>query len=457
MTRLSILARAALLMLCATAATTATAAVSPDEAQKLKSTLTPLGADKAANKDGSIPAWDGGYTKVPAGWKNGDPRPDPFASEKPLVSISAKNMAEHESKLSDGVKAMMKRYPGFRIDVYPTHRTHAAPAWVYDNTFKNATSAKLVDNGYGVEGAYGGIPFPIPKDGFEAFQNSRLAWSGGAERYALNTWVITSDGKRTLSSAGTQTWLWPYYYKDGRDKFKNEIYKVGSFVKSAPSAVAGEALVFHEPITSATPRGIWQYLVGQRRIRKAPSVAYDTPDTVTSGTGLFDEAFGSFGPMDRHGYKLVGKQEMYIPYNANRAALASVDELVKPNHLNPDHVRWELHRVWVVEADLLPGKRHALPKRRYYLDEDSWGVVMADHWDAQGQLYHMFYQLPYLAPDVPAVVTGTVMWGVYNLLTGQYYYNCNWNGEKVHYPVPSVPKQLNEAMLSPETIATDAR
>jgi hypothetical protein len=186
-------------------------------------------------------------------------------------------------------------------------------------------------------------------------------------------------------------------------------------------------------------------------------VAYDTPDTVTSGTGLFDEAFGSFGPVDRHGYKLVGKQEMYIPYNANRSSLVPVDELVKPNHLNPDHVRWELHRVWVVEADLLPGKRHALPKRRYYLDEDSWGIVMSDHWDAQGQLYHMFYQLPYLAPDIPAVVTGTVMWGVYNLLTGQYYFNCSFNGEKSHFPVPAVPKDLNEAMLSPDAIAADAR
>jgi len=436
--------------------THAQAAVSADEAAKLKSTLTPLGAEKAGNKDGTIPAWDGGYTKVPAGWKNGDPRPDPFAAEKPLVSISAKNMAQYDAKLSEGTKAMMKRYPSFRIDVYPTHRTHAAPQWVYDNTFKNATTGKLIDNGYGVEGAYGGIPFPVPKDGFEIFQNARLAWAGVAQLYPLNTWVVTGSGQRTLSSGGVQSWLWPYYYKDGRDKFEG-LYKMGAFIKSSPSAVAGETILLHEPLTAATPRGVWQYLVGQRRVRKAPSVAYDTPDTVTSGTGLFDEAFGSFGPVDRHGYKLVGKQEMYIPYNANRSSLVPVDELVKPNHLNPDHVRWELHRVWVVEADLLPGKRHALPKRRYYLDEDSWGIVLADHWDAQGQLYHMYYQLPYLASDVPAVVTSSVNWGIYNLLTGQYYYNCNWNGEKRHYPIPEVPKDLNESMLSPESIATGAR
>jgi len=432
------------------------AAVSADEAAKLKSTLTPLGAEKGGNKEGTIPPWEGGYQKVPSGWKNGDPRPDPFASEKPLYSVSAKNMAQYEGKLSDGVKALMKRYPSFRIDVYPTHRTHSAPQWVYDNTFRNATSAKLVDNGYGVDGAFGGIPFPLPKDGNEVFQNSRLAWGGVGENYRFNTWVVTGDGSRTKTSGGTQQWLWPYYYKDGRDSFKG-IYKYGAALKSEPSAVAGEVILVHEPINASTPRGVWQYLVGQRRVRKAPSVAYDTPDTVTSGTGLFDEAFGSFGPMDRHAYKLVGKQEIYIPYNANRVPLAPVEDFIKPNHFNPDHVRWELHRVWVVEADLLPGKRHALPKRRYYIDEDSWGVVLADHWDAQGQLYHMYFQFPYLAPDVPAVVTSTVNWGVINLLTGQYYYNCNWNGEKSHFPIPSVPKDLNEGMLTPEAIATGAR
>ncbi|MES2257986.1 MAG: DUF1329 domain-containing protein [Pseudomonadota bacterium] len=435
---------------------TAHAVVSASEAGQLKNTLTPLGAERAGNKDGTIPAWDGGNTKVPAGWKNGDPRPDIYAGEKPLYAISAKNMAQYEGKLSDGVKALMKRHASFRIDVYPTHRTHAAPSWVYENTLKNATSAKLIDGGYGVEGAYGGIPFPVPKDGAEIFMNSRLAWGGAAEKFQQNTWVVTADGNRTRTAAGIQAWLWPYYYKDGRDKFQG-IYKYGVLIKSAPSAVAGETILVHEPLNASTPRGVWQYLVGQRRVRKAPSVAYDTPDTVTSGTGLFDEAFGSFGPVDRHGYKLIGKQEMYIPYNTNRAAMVAPEDLIKPNHLNPDHVRWELHRVWVVEADLLPGKRHALPKRRYYIDEDSWGVVLADHWDAQGQLYHMYFQLPYMAPDVPATVTATVQWGVMNLLTGQYYYNCNWNGEKSHYAIPNVPKDINEAWLSPEAIATGAR
>lgn len=447
------------LAMASLAAQPALAAVSAEEAAKLKTTLTPLGAEKAGNADGSIPAWDGGYTKVAPGWKNGQPRPDPFAAEKPVASISAKNAAQYDARLSEGVKTLMKKYPDFRIDVYPTHRSAAAPAWVYENTFKNATSAKVADNGYGVVDAYGGIPFPIPKTGIEVMLNARLAWEGVAQKYPLNTWVVTGDGHRTMSSAGVMSWLWPYYYKDARDSYlaKPTHYKIGSFVKSDPSAVAGEVILLHETVNEEkVPRGVWQYLVGQRRVRKAPSIAYDTPDTVTSGTGLFDESFGTMGPIDRHEYKIVGKQEMYIPYNSNKTALAKVDELVTPKFLNPDHVRWELHRVWVVEATLLPGKRHVMTKRRYYIDEDGWKMVMADHWDAQGQLYHLQYTLPYLAPDIPAVVS-TVQWGIINLLTGQYYYNCNFNDLPQHFPVPEVPKQLNEAMLSPEAIATGAR
>lgn len=447
--------RLALAAFAVLAANTCVAAASADDAAKLKSTLTPLGAEKAGNPDGSIPAWDGGYSKVAPGWKNGDPRPDPFAAERPVASVSAKTLSQHDGRLSEGVKAMLKKYPDFRIDVYPTHRTHSAPTWVYDNTFKNATAARLVDNGYGTANAFGGIPFPIPKDGFEVMQNTRLAWEGVASKYPLNTWVVSADGTRTLSSAGTQHWLWPYYYKDGADKFKS-IYKMGMFVKTAPTAVAGETILVHDPIAEPTPRGVWQYLVGQRRVRKAPSVAYDTPDTVTSGTALFDEGFGTFGPIDRHAYKLVGKQEMYIPYNSNKTALAKVADLVQPKFLSPDHVRWELHRVWVVEATLLDGRRHTIPKRRYYIDEDSWHIVLSDHYDAQNQLYHMAFYLSYLAPDVPSTVSN-VQWGVVNLLTGQYYYNCNFNELSSHYPIPRVPQDINEDMLSPESIATGAR
>ncbi|KAB0562114.1 DUF1329 domain-containing protein, partial [Pseudomonas palleroniana] len=121
----------------------AQAAVSPEQAARLKTDLTPLGGERAGNADGSIPAWQGGYTQATPGYKPGDKRPDPFAGEKPLYSIKASNMEQYASELAEGTKLLLKKYPGYRLDVYPTHRSAAAPQWVYDNTSKNATRATL--------------------------------------------------------------------------------------------------------------------------------------------------------------------------------------------------------------------------------------------------------------------------------------------------------------------------
>ncbi len=432
-------------------AVSAQAAVSADEAAKLKSTLTPVGAEKAGNKAGTIPAWDGGLAKAPPDYKNGDARPDPYADEKPVLSINAKNMAQYADKLTDGVQALMKKYPDFRIDVYPTHRSAAAPQSVYDNTFRNATQAKTVDGGHGVEGAWGGIPFPIPKDGYEAIWNHRLAWKGGNYAMPVRVWVVTSDGRRAMASGGVQTVRQAYYDKDGSaDKFDG-YYQFGKFLVTEPGSKAGEAILAHDGMNESVPRGLWQYLVGQRRVRKAPSVAYDTPDSVTSGIGLFDEAFNLFGPIDKHELKLLGKKEIYIPYNNNSAAAAKVDELVTPNTLNPAQVRWELHRVWEVEATLAAGKRHVVPKRKYYIDEDSWQIVLFDGWDANGQLWRTNYSLMLTAPDIPAV-TSFVLWGGYDMQTGAYYLNMASNELRKQYEVLA---PIPRTFFSPEALANE--
>ena len=428
------------------------AAVTADEATKLKTTLTPLGGERAGNKDGSIPAWDGGATKVPAGYKSGDPRPDLFASEKVLYSIDVKNMDKYADKLTDGVKALMKKYPDYRIDVYPTHRSAAAPQWVYDNTFKNATRAKLVDGGQGVDSAYGGIPFPLPKDGYEVIQNHRLAWIGYSIVSNSSAWVVTSDGKRSLASAGIERIHRPYYDPHGSPATFKGYYNYSKFYATDPGSKAGESIMEHASINSNTARGLWQYLVGQRRVRKGPSVAYDTPDAVTSGIGLVDEAFMLFGPLDKYELKLVGKKEVYIPYNTNRADAAKIADLLQPKSLNPSLVRWELHRVWVVEAALAAGKRHVVPKRRYYVDEDTWQIILIDGWDANNELVRTNFTLTLLAPDIPALI-GQTEWGGYDLRTGAYYLNMATNEMATQYK-PAVPA-LAPADFSPEALANE--
>lgn len=393
---------------------TALAAVSAEEAAKLKSTLTPLGGEKAGNKDGTIPAWDGGMTKASAGAMRGDVPVDLFANEKPLLQITAKNMAQHAEKLTEGTRALLKKYPDtFRVDVYPTHRTAAAPKWVYDNTLKNATNCKTKDGGLSVEGCYGGVPFPVPKEGTEVMWNYLLRVEAESIEYGFKNVVGSSDATWTVATRNDNYWSMPYYYKDGSAEKWSGKYSLQRFNTTAPSFKVGESLVIHDSIDAAQPRQAWQYLVGQRRVRRAPTVGYDTPDFVASGANYFDEVQGFFGGLDRYQWKIVEKREMYIPYNDNNFLAAKVDEAFGKSHLNPDKLRWELHRVWVVEANVASGKRHAVPKRRYYVDEDSWLVTLVDGYDAEGKLWRTSQVTPFVVPKIPAVVARPVV--VFNL------------------------------------------
>lgn len=428
------------------------AAVSPEQAARLKGELTPMGAERGANADGSIPAWNGGITQATAGFKSGDKRPDPFAGEKPLHSITAANLEQYAAQLAEGTQALLRKYPDYRLDVYPTHRSAAAPQWVYDNTFANATRANLDVASEKVSGAYGGIPFPIPQNGAEVLWNYRLSWQGGDTISSpFDTWLMTAGGRKVQATRAQYTYQFPYYFEEGNlESFKGK-YLWGKLYTELPSSKAGEGLMTHWD-TDPSARAAWQYLVGQRRVRRAPNIAYDTPDFVTSGVGLFDEAFMIFGPTDRHDLKLVGKKELLVPYNNNRAGLATSDELVQPKFLNPDLVRWEKHRVWVVEATLKDGKRHVVPRRTYYIDEDSWQVLLVDGYDAQSRLVRQLYSLTLLAPDLPAL-TAQVMWGSYNLDTGAYFLNSSSNDLGVQYQKVARPAA---SFFTPDAMANSS-
>jgi len=397
---------------------TAQAGVTPEEAAKLKTELTPLGGEKAGNKDGSIPAWDGGYTKAPAGYQSGQQRPDPFATEKSLFSITAKNMDQYADKLTEGQKALFKKFPTYRIDVYPTHRTAAAPQWVYDNTFKNATRANTPNTGDTVEGAYGGAPFPIPKTGSEVMWNHVLRWNGEAALMPERSYVIGSDGKLVLASEAINEFNFPFNYKDGSPEKNNGEFWNDYQTTKAPSFKSGESLLFRDQMKVGDGRQAWQYLVGQRRVRRAPTLGYDTPNPVNSGADMVDQAFIFNGYQDKYQWKLIGKKEMYIPYNMNSFFLQKDADVIGPKHLNPDHVRWELHRVWVVEATLAPGKRHVEPKRVFYFDEDTWIAVLSDGWDAQGQLWHSSMSFPWIVYELPGVLAQ--QFSVYDFNKGSY-------------------------------------
>jgi hypothetical protein len=414
-----------------------TAAVTPEEAAQLKTTLTPMGAERAGNNEGTIPPWTGGYTTIPPGFKNGGRRPDPFADEKPLFSITAKNMAQYADKLTDGTKAMLKRYPdSYRLDVYPTHRTFAAPQWVYDNTFLNATRAKLVTGKEGImpEGAYGGTPFPIPHNGAEIMWNYNLRWKSAYHQF-YQSYIGTADGKRVLLSDATLDQDQPYYFKVKPKNYDGTYLRL-KIVDTGPPIRTGEGLLVYTVIDDSKSQG-WVYLVGQRRVRMTPDPRYDTPAPATAGLSGVDDVGSFSGPTGKFNYKILGKKEMYIPYNMNKLLVPNKSlDVVGPHFMNPDYIRWELHRVWVVEATLAPGQRQEVHRSLYYIDEDSWFLALADRWDAKGVLWKSSWTVLLLMPDLPGFNNET--WGFYDFIAGTWFVTgiMNEQSEQIKYMPP---------------------
>jgi hypothetical protein len=429
------------------------AAVAPDVAATLNTTLTPLGAERAGNEDGSIPPWEGGLTEVTPGYKAGGRRPDPFADEKPLFSITAGNMEQYADKLTDGTKAMLKKYPdSYRVDVYPTHRTAAAPQWVYDNTFKNATSAEIVEGSGGPEpkGAYGGVPFPIPQSGAEVMWNHLLRWTGEAWHWESTQYQFTADGRPVLTNDLITEQQNPYYFKDRPAEDWDGFYYLIRLLSQGPAIRAGEAILGKQNVRNKKTAS-YIYLTGQRRVRKLPNACCDTPAPSTAGMMTFDELEVFSGRLGRFDWKLLGKKAFYVPYNSNRTLQPTEDKaLFDAHHVNPDHVRWELHRVWVVEATVKEDERHVAERSLYYIDEDSWYGLLADRWDSKGQLWHTLWQLPFVAPDMPGVAAK--MFGFYDMPSGTWYTTGLFNQKDVHY---KLQKPLRDSTFSPNALAAE--
>ena len=419
-----------LLMLCI--AVPLQAKVTVEEAERLKNDLTPFGAERAGNAEGTIPAWDGGLTGIPESVKGWEPEttggrfPDPFADEKPVFAITAANADKYADKLSPGTLAMLKKYPDtYRLDIYPTHRTYAAPQWVYDASYKNALNSELIkaDNGhYGCQGAIIGTPFPIPKHGAEVILNGYATWKGGDLTQLESNGVVQADGRWTPGGTNVVEISFAYHHKDNTPETWNGYVTMFLLKYSDPPRRKGEIILANTPLDFTTmTKGLWQYLPGQRRVRRAPSIAYDTPNPTFGGYAVYDEAYMFNGQMDRFDWKLVGKQEMFIPYNSYGQVLASREDLLTKRHMNPDLVRWELHRVYVVEATIREGSRHCYGKRIFYVDEDSGQISIHDKYDTRGNLWRTQLASQYACYTVPCwTLRGYTM---YDLQSDAYAYS----------------------------------
>jgi hypothetical protein len=401
-------------------ATNVMAAVPAAEADKLGKSLTPMGAEMAGNADGSIPAWK----PMPKNAGTVDSKgflSDPYANDKPLFTITAQNVDQYKDKLAPGQYAMFKRYPEtFKMPVYPSHRGATVPDDVFASIKKNATNTKLISGGNGLENYEGGVPFPIPASGVEVIWNHITRYRGGSVTRLLTQATPQANGSYSLVYFEDQ-FVYPSKMKDYDPKNPSNILFYFKQKAIAPARLAGSVLLVHETIDQVKePRSAWLYNAGQRRVRRAPQVAYDGPGTATDGLRTSDNLDMFNGAPDRYDWKLEGKREIYIASNSYKLDDPKLKyaDIIKAGHINQDLARYELRRVWHVVATLKEGQRHIYAKRDFYIDEDTWQAAVIDHYDARGQLWRVAeaHSENYYNFQVPWYAVETI----YDLQSGRY-------------------------------------
>ncbi len=403
------------------ASTVAAQSLSQSEIDQLGKNLTPIGAERAANADGTIPEWTGG---LPTDAGKNLPNhfiENPFKGEKPEFEITAQNYQQHKDKLTPGQEAMFERYPEtFRMPIYKSKRSVGYSQDVYDQVKRTAGQAKLVNGGDGIENfSHDVFAFPIPKLGAEVVWNHMTRYRLNVKRWYVQAMPQT-NGSYTLIKLEEEVG-YPGLMPDiDASTMPNTMLFFKQRV-NAPARLAGNVLLVHDSLDQLKePRMAWVYNAGQRRVRRAPQVAYDGPGTASDGMRTSDNFSMYNGAPDRYNWKLLGKKEVYIPYNSGKLSEPGVkySDVLKAGHANPDYTRYELHRVWEVQGNVKEGQRHIYAQRNFFVDEDTWMITLADHYDGRNTLWRVGEG--HLSFNYKQKIPGYAMETLYDLLAGRY-------------------------------------
>lgn len=350
---------------------------------RLGTDLTPVGAERAANAAGTIPAYAGGLAK-----KAIDPAvgyADPYAEDRPLYTITAANMTQYAQFLSTGSQTLLKRdvKNHWRMNVYPTRRSAAYPADVLATVKTEAGKASI--DGYHIRNVgKTTVPFPMPTDPLQVMWNHVFRWRGGSfERQWVSAPVAPSGAFYLLKVHLNVAFDQQGYVEDPQPDL---LYRGNQYFMSPTPAIGTKQLQFQPIDPAADPPVRWVYTPQNDDVRRLPAYDYDTLEAFTGGLRTSDQNDGWNGAPDRYTWKLVGKRELIIGYNAYRIADRALKykDIIRARNLDPDLMRYELHRVWVVEATRRI--RHTYFKRIFYVDEDTWQVAQEEIYNEAGKL-----------------------------------------------------------------------
>jgi hypothetical protein len=187
------------LLLAMVLAGTAHGKVSEEEAAKLGKELTPFGGETAGNADGTIPKWEPKWLGPVPGIEYGGPgtlRPDPYADEKPLFSITPANYKEYKDRLTEGQIALFERYETFRMDIYPTRRDFDYNPRMVEKVKWNATNTELANGVESLQHWTGSTAFPIPQGPEEVMWNMRSNHCYEAFHTIYDGYGVFANGER---------------------------------------------------------------------------------------------------------------------------------------------------------------------------------------------------------------------------------------------------------------------
>jgi hypothetical protein len=426
--------------------------------------LTPVGAERGGNKDNTIPEFQGWEPPL-AGWEYGKPRVQfwQHKAEKPLFVIDASNVDKYVERLTPGQVQLVKSIKGYTMPVYSSHRPCAFPDSVNANSKINqAGRAKIGADGWSLEdAALPGVPFPAPKSGIEAMWNFLTNYRGIGNDFP-GQWSYISPAPGT--SAGILFgWYNLNYFPWAVQGAKGTTANGGLFWGiyygyHEPAALAGQAIVqrqyFNKDLES------FYYFTGQRRVRRLPTYAYDAPMIGFENQYAADQPYVFSGNPDRFDWKLVGKKELYVPYDnfALNDHTAKLVDVLGPTFVAASVRRYELHRVWQIEGTVKSGLRHLAAKKTLYLDEDTWIAVLGDDYDAQGKLWKSKEQtvMPFWEGGI---CTNLGQNTHYDLTSGRYVADSVLLEAKKDIRIltdVSQDKRLNSNFFSAETLRTNS-
>ncbi|MDC3163446.1 DUF1329 domain-containing protein, partial [Pelagibacteraceae bacterium] len=307
-----------------------------------------------------------------------DSYPDPYSDDQIILTINADNYEEYkESILTPGQIKMFETYPKtFKMNIYPSRRSCAVPNEVLELTIENAN---LIDEGEGVEGVVGSIPFPYPDEALHHVWNHILRYRGVEIYGASPFYIINPDGTRTYGAGeAIAKNFWNPFVRNEKKGLQGMLM---TKVTHPPRLADASTLVIESLNAFETPRKAWVYNPGTRRVRRAPDITYDYKPSASQGLTTVDQVDGFNGAKDRYHWSDLGTQLRLMPYNAYKFHETPIEDILTPYHVNQDYLRYELVNVNVVEAKLKNDKRHIIPNRIMYFDTDSHNMLVEETYD----------------------------------------------------------------------------